>query len=77
LKTTVILGEKYMKKKKFDWVAALKDATCVILKPADRKEYSVADQLRAITPKKLSPKSKDILAEYHRKYLDKSNKNLN
>jgi hypothetical protein len=67
----------YMKKKKFDWEAALKDATYVILKPADRKSYSVVEALRALTPKELSPESKETLAEYHRKYFFKSNKNIN
>jgi hypothetical protein len=67
-----------MKKKKFDWVAALKDATCVIIKPANIPEGTTYNPLRSLTPKKLSPKSKDILAEYHRKYNDWSkNRNIN
>jgi len=61
-----------MKKEPKDTESELKGATCVILSPADRESYSPMDQLRALMPKRLSPKSKEILAEYHRKYEERS-----
>ena len=59
-----------MKKKSRNNLGPFEGCTHLLIRPASNPNYSVVDELRALTPKHLTPKSREILKDNFNNYRD-------